>query len=81
MTEDAARLRMLKAAMAAPYLGREEEHELTTRWKEDRDQDACRRQEGSPRPVGQEREIADLALGLDGDGLGGHGLPLRSGVS
>jgi RNA polymerase sigma-32 factor len=31
---------MLKAAMAAPYLEREEEHELATRWKEDRDQDA-----------------------------------------
>ena len=40
MTEDAARRRMLKAAMAAPYLEREEEHELATRWKEDRDQDA-----------------------------------------
>jgi RNA polymerase sigma-32 factor len=40
MTEDAARRKMLKAAMAAPYLEREEEHELATRWKEDRDQDA-----------------------------------------
>lgn len=40
MTEDAARRRMLKAAMAAPYLDREEEHELATRWKENRDQDA-----------------------------------------
>lgn len=40
MTEDAARRKMLKAAMAAPYLEREEEHELATRWKEKRDQEA-----------------------------------------
>lgn len=40
MMEDAARRKMLKAAMAAPYLEREEEHELATRWKEERDQEA-----------------------------------------
>lgn len=38
--EDAARRKMLKAAMAAPYLEREEEHQLATRWKEERDQEA-----------------------------------------
>ena len=31
---------MIKAAMAAPYLGREEEHELAVLWKEKRDQEA-----------------------------------------
>ncbi|GGD38439.1 RNA polymerase factor sigma-32 [Aureimonas glaciei] len=31
---------MIRAAMAAPYLQREEEYELAVRWKEDRDQDA-----------------------------------------
>jgi RNA polymerase sigma-32 factor len=31
---------MIRAAMAAPYLQREEEYELAVRWKENRDQDA-----------------------------------------
>ncbi|MEM6462669.1 MAG: RNA polymerase factor sigma-32 [Pseudomonadota bacterium] len=31
---------LIKAAMSAPYLGREEEHELAVLWKEERDQEA-----------------------------------------
>ena len=31
---------MIRAAMAAPYLEREEEHDLAVRWKENQDQEA-----------------------------------------
>ncbi|WP_188854831.1 RNA polymerase factor sigma-32 [Aureimonas glaciei] len=40
MKSQSARRTMIRAAMAAPYLQREEEYELAVRWKEDRDQDA-----------------------------------------
>jgi len=32
---------LLTAAMAAPYLGREEEHALALRWKNQSDEQAC----------------------------------------
>jgi len=40
MKEVSARRRMVKAAMSAPYLEREEEHDLAVRWKDHHDQDA-----------------------------------------
>ncbi|WP_185983828.1 RNA polymerase factor sigma-32 [Aureimonas mangrovi] len=40
MKSQSARRVMIRAAMAAPYLQREEEYELAIRWKEMRDQDA-----------------------------------------
>jgi RNA polymerase sigma-32 factor len=41
--EDAARRTMIRAAMKAPYLERDEEHALARRWKEHRDQHALHR--------------------------------------
>ena len=38
-----ARRQFVKAAMAAPYLTREEEHELAVRWRETQDQAALHR--------------------------------------
>ncbi|MEO4043048.1 RNA polymerase factor sigma-32 [Hoeflea sp. CAU 1731] len=43
MNDNRVRQTMIKAAMAAPYLEREEEHELAVLWKEDRNQDALNR--------------------------------------
>ncbi|MEP9372228.1 RNA polymerase factor sigma-32 [Mesorhizobium sp. KR1-2] len=43
MTEDKARRTMIRAAMKAPYLERNEEHELALRWKEQHDQAAMHR--------------------------------------
>jgi len=43
MSDDSARRIMIRAAMKAPYLERDEEHELAVRWKEDRDQQALHR--------------------------------------
>jgi RNA polymerase sigma-32 factor len=43
MNEDSARRSMIQAAMRAPYLEREEEHDLAVRWKEDHDQEALHR--------------------------------------
>ncbi|MBC8129101.1 MAG: RNA polymerase factor sigma-32 [Rhizobiaceae bacterium] len=40
MKSQSARRTMIRAAMAAPYLQREEEYELAVKWKENRDQDA-----------------------------------------
>ena len=40
MKSQSARRTMIRAAMAAPYLEREEEYELAVRWKEQRDQEA-----------------------------------------
>ena len=40
MASELARRTMVKAAMAAPYLERDEEHELAVQWKENQDQDA-----------------------------------------
>ncbi|MFZ2103565.1 MAG: RNA polymerase factor sigma-32, partial [Oricola sp.] len=40
MSSDLARRTMVRAAMAAPYLEREEEHDLAVLWKEKQDQDA-----------------------------------------
>ncbi|HET7412537.1 MAG TPA: RNA polymerase factor sigma-32, partial [Pararhizobium sp.] len=40
MKEVSARRRMIKAAMSAPYLERDEEHDLAVRWKDHHDQDA-----------------------------------------
>jgi len=40
MREDPAKRSLIRAALAAPYLGREEERDLAIRWKEERDQDA-----------------------------------------
>ncbi|UIJ72376.1 RNA polymerase factor sigma-32 [Aurantimonas sp. HBX-1] len=40
MKSQSARRTMIRAAMAAPYLQREEEYELAVRWKENRDQEA-----------------------------------------
>ncbi|WEX09879.1 RNA polymerase factor sigma-32 [Chelativorans sp. AA-79] len=42
MQEDARR-KLIKAAMKAPYLAREEEHELAVQWKEKQDQQALHR--------------------------------------
>jgi RNA polymerase sigma-32 factor len=43
MNEDSARRYMIQAAMRAPYLERQEEHDLAVRWKEDHDQQALHR--------------------------------------
>jgi len=43
MNEDSARRSMIQTAMRAPYLEREEEHNLAVRWKEDHDQEALHR--------------------------------------
>ncbi|RJT41011.1 RNA polymerase factor sigma-32 [Mesorhizobium waimense] len=43
MIEDTAGRTMVRAAMKAPYLEREEEHLLALRWKEDNDQQALHR--------------------------------------
>ena len=40
MTTEPARREMIRTAMNAPYLERDEEHRLAVRWKEMRDQDA-----------------------------------------
>jgi RNA polymerase sigma-32 factor len=40
MSSEPARRSMVKAAMSAPYLERDEEHELALLWKEKQDQDA-----------------------------------------
>ena len=40
MTNLPAERRMMKAAMSAPYLARELEHDLAVRWKDNQDQDA-----------------------------------------
>ena len=40
MIEDTAGRTMVRAAMRAPYLERDEEHDLAVRWKEDSDQQA-----------------------------------------
>lgn len=41
--QDAARRTLVSAAMRAPYLGREEEHDLAVRWKDEHDQEALHR--------------------------------------
>lgn len=41
--DDLSRRTMIQTAMKAPYLEREEEHELAVRWKEERDQQALHR--------------------------------------
>jgi RNA polymerase sigma-32 factor len=41
--DDPAKRSMIRAAMKAPYLARDEEHELALRWKENRDQQALHR--------------------------------------
>jgi len=43
MTAISANRQMVRAAMAAPYLEREEEHDLAVRWKDGKDQDALHR--------------------------------------
>lgn len=43
MTEDTAKRTMIRAAMKAPYLDREEEHDLAIRWREHHDQEAMHR--------------------------------------
>lgn len=43
MTRDSIDRRLVKAAMQAPYLERNEEHDLAVRWKEKRDQKALNR--------------------------------------
>ena len=40
MSDSRAGQHLIKAAMAAPYLERDEEHELAVNWKENRDQEA-----------------------------------------
>ncbi|TJW41194.1 MAG: RNA polymerase factor sigma-32, partial [Mesorhizobium sp.] len=40
MMEDTAGRTMVRAAMKAPYLERDEEHVLALRWKQDNDQQA-----------------------------------------
>ena len=40
MKSQSARRTLIRAAMSAPYLQREEEYELAVRWKEKRDQEA-----------------------------------------
>ena len=42
-TNGNADTRMMKAAVAAPYLEREEEHDLAVRWAQDQDQEALHR--------------------------------------
>lgn len=55
---------MIKAAMKAPYLDREEEHELAVRWKEKRDQEALHRI-----AVAHMRLVVSMALKFRGFGL------------
>jgi RNA polymerase sigma-32 factor len=43
MREDPAKRSLIRAALAAPYLDRDEERDLAVRWKEGRDQDALDR--------------------------------------
>jgi RNA polymerase sigma-32 factor len=43
MTEDTAKRTMIRAAMKAPYLDREEEHDLAIRWRDHHDQEAMHR--------------------------------------
>jgi len=43
MMQDSAGRMFIRSAMRAPYLGREEEHELALRWKEKADQQALHR--------------------------------------
>ena len=43
MKAETARSNLIRAAMNAPYLAREEEHDLAVRWKEQRDQAALHR--------------------------------------
>jgi len=43
MRDDLAGRSLMRAALAAPYLGREEEHDLAIRWKEERDEEALDR--------------------------------------
>lgn len=43
MTDEAARRTMIRAAMKAPYLERDEELALATRWREQQDQEALHR--------------------------------------
>jgi RNA polymerase sigma-32 factor len=43
MRDDLAKRSLIRAALSAPYLDREEEHDLAVRWKEDKDQDALNR--------------------------------------
>lgn len=43
MTEDSAKRTMIRAAMKAPYLDREEEHDLALRWRDHHDQAAMHR--------------------------------------
>jgi RNA polymerase sigma-32 factor len=43
MRDDLAKRSLIRAALAAPYLDREEERDLAVRWKEDGDQDALNR--------------------------------------
>ena len=43
MADDAAQSRMIRRAMKAPYLERDEEHALAVLWKENRDQNALHR--------------------------------------
>ena len=43
MNDSRVRQTMIKAAMAAPYLEREEEHELAVRWKKEGNQEALHR--------------------------------------
>lgn len=40
MQDDAAKRSMIRAAMKAPYLERDEEHQLALRWRDNRDQEA-----------------------------------------
>lgn len=43
MTDDEGKRQLIRAAMRAPYLEREEEHQLAIRWKEHKDQEALHR--------------------------------------
>ena len=43
MTQDTIDRTLVRAAMRAPYLERDEEHDLAVRWKENRDQHALHR--------------------------------------
>jgi len=43
MRDDSARRNLIRAALSAPYLNREEERDLAVRWRHQRDQDALNR--------------------------------------
>lgn len=43
MTDDTAKRTMIRAAMKAPYLDRDEEHDLALRWRDHHDQEAMHR--------------------------------------